>query len=152
MLRASSIVAGMLVTSALLACSGAPASRNTLPPVTPIMIPPPMPAADASTLSGPVWQWQPQHAGAAPERYTLQFVDDGRVLVRADCNRGSGRYTADPSGTLTLGPIALTKMGCPAGSLDSVFVRDLAEVVGYRVEGDTLRLAMRGGGIMSFRS
>jgi heat shock protein HslJ len=141
----------MLAVVALAACSGTPASRGaTLPPVTPIMIPPAMAVADASTLAGPVWQWT--ETGASPEHYTLQFMDDGRVVVRADCNRGSGRYTADASGNLTLSAIALTKMGCPAGSLDAAFMRDLREVSGYRLEGGTLRLALRGGGSMTFRS
>lgn len=152
MLPAVRFGAGTLATAALVACSGAPASRNAgLPPVTPIMIPPPMVAAAAPALAGPVWQWQPPQGGALPDHYTLQFLDDGRALVRADCNRGSGRYAADASGTLTLTPIALTKMGCPAGSLDTAFVRDLGEVVGYRLEGDTLRLVLRSGGSMTLR-
>src|SRR5690348_8525503 len=135
--------AGALAIAALAACSGPSASRSTaLPPVTPIMIPPAMAAADPSALGGATWQWQAGTADAS-DRYTLQFMDDGRVVVRADCNRGSGRYTADANGTLTLTPIALTKMGCPAGSLDKVFVRDLGEVSGYRFEGETLHLALR---------
>lgn len=146
--------AALLAGVALVACSAAPSSRSSsLPPVTPIMIPPPMVTAGAPTLAGPVWQWQAPQAGAsfAPERYTLQFMDDGRVLVRADCNRGSGRYTADASGRLTLTPVALTKMGCPAGSLDTAFVRALGEVQAYRIEGEALRLTLRDGGSMTLR-
>lgn len=143
--------ASALVIAALTACNGPTASRTTtLPPITQIMIPPAMAAADPSALGGATWQWQTAGNGAS-DRYTLQFMDDGRVVVRADCNRGSGRYTADANGTLTLTPIALTKMGCPAGSLDKVFVRDLGEVSGYRFEGEMLRLALRSGGSMTFR-
>jgi heat shock protein HslJ len=145
-------ISGVLAVTALVACSASPAPRAAaLPPVTPIMIPPPMTAADAAALGGPAWQWQAPQSGTPADHYTLQFMDDGRVVVRADCNRGGGRYTADANGTLTLTPIALTKMGCPAGSLDTAFVRDLREVTGYRFEAETLRLALRSGGSMTFR-
>lgn len=115
------------------------------------MIPPPLAIAATPALAGAVWRWQAPHPGAVSDRYTLQFVDDRRVLVRADCNRGSGRYAIDPNGRLMLTPIALTKMGCPAGSLDTTFVRRLGEVDGYRLDDHTLQLTLRDGSSMTFR-
>ena len=51
----------------------------------------------------------------------------------------------------TLTGIALTKMGCGAGSLDAQFVRELGDVERYRMERDGLRLVSRGGAEMTFR-
>ena len=141
------------VTCAMLlpGCGGGAASKVDLPPVTPIMLPPPMPAQP--DLLGGAWHWEgPQGTGAGPrDLYTLEFAPDGRLLVRADCNRGAGRYLVEAGGRLTLSAIATTKMGCPEGSLDSAFLRQLGEVEGYRFEGETLRLTTRGGAMRFVR-
>ena len=141
-----------VVTLALLvgACSGG-APKTALPPVTPIMIPPPLAPASSAELAGAPWHWQgPEGNPVARDLYTLELTADGRALVRADCNRGGGRYLQEAGGRLTLTPIATTKMGCPAGSLDTVFLRQLGEVEGYRLDADALRLTLRGGGAMRF--
>jgi len=103
-------------------------------------------------LVGNAWHWQgPEGGPGAPrDAYTIEFTGDGRLLVRADCNRGAGRYATDAGGRLTLTAVATTKMGCPAGSLDTAFLRQLGEVEGYRFEGEALTLATRGGGAMRF--
>jgi heat shock protein HslJ len=51
-----------------------------------------------------------------PTRYTLSLGADGAVAVRADCNRGHGRHQLDGV-QLRIGPLATTRMMCPAGSL-----------------------------------
>jgi heat shock protein HslJ len=140
---------------ALSACSGvAREGKANLPPVTPIMIPPPMAAADSpGDLVGPVWHWQATISKdasravnvSAPARYTVQFAGDGQVRVQADCNRGSGRYMPTQEGGLTLSPIATTKMGCPAGSLDTRFLRELGAVGRYRLDSGALMLESRDG-------
>jgi len=142
-LRASALVL------LLAACAPAP-PKAALPPVTPIMIPPAMPAAQ--DLTGGTWHWEgPQGGAPVPrERYTLEFTGDGRVIVLADCNRGSSRYTQEAGGRLTLTPIASTKMACPDGSQDATFLRQLGTVEGFGFEGAALRLALRGGGTMRF--
>jgi heat shock protein HslJ len=140
-----------LLALALCGCSGTVSRSGNLPPVTPIMIPPAMATAASDELAGVVWRWLPAGASEASDRYTLEFMPDGRLQVRADCNRGAGRYTADPDGRLTLAAIALTKTGCGAGSLDAQFARELSEVERYRVEGGTLRLVTRGGGVITLR-
>src|SRR4051794_6746027 len=38
---------------------------------------------------------------ADPSRYTVQFLPDGRLLARLDCNQGRGGYTA-AAGVLAL--------------------------------------------------
>lgn len=86
---------------------------------------------------------------ATPERYTLQLADDGTVRVRADCNRGSGRYEANDV-ELRFAPIATTKMGCGAGSRGEAFVQALARADGYQFEGIDL-LVTGGGATLRFR-
>jgi heat shock protein HslJ len=105
----------------------------------------PMPLVDT------VWAWHattgadggPTSSVASPERYTLRLAADGSVRVRADCNRGSGRYEANDV-ELSFGPIATTKMGCPAGSRGSEFLDALARVQTYRFEGIDLVLLAPG--------
>jgi heat shock protein HslJ len=60
-----------------------------------------------------------------PARYTLQLGSDGSVAVRADCNRGHGRHQLDGE-QLRIGPLATTKMMCPAGSLGDRYAQLLA--------------------------
>src|SRR5690606_32936052 len=50
-----------------------------------------------ATLEGVVWQWE-QFEGSdgvaagptSPSQYTLTFLPDGKLAVKADCNRGRG--------------------------------------------------------------
>jgi heat shock protein HslJ len=134
-------------------CSLRAAARRraaNLPPVTPIMLPPAMAASVESDLTGGAWRWQTP-AGDASDRYTIEFLPDNRLQVRADCNRGAGRYRVQADERLTLTGIALTKTGCGAASLDTQFVRELGEVERYRMARDGLRLVTRGGVEMTFR-
>lgn len=80
-----------------------------------------------------------------PAEYTLRFDSDGRVAVRADCNRGGGSWTTDGA-TLTFGPLAMTRAMCPPGSLHDRFVAELAHVRSYRLEEGRLLLATAADG------
>ena len=146
------------VTALLVGCGANETStKSTLPPVTPIMVPPPMKGGDDPALGGHVWLWQGTElrgeriAPEAPERYTVEFQPDGRVQVRADCNRGGAGYTARADRSLSITPVATTKMGCPAGSKGTEFVRQLAEVGGYDFVDGNLMLALKSNaGAMRF--
>jgi heat shock protein HslJ len=114
---------------------------------------------DASELAGPVWKWRSTDGrdgdrlvAADPSHYTLRFDRGGMLRVRADCNGGRGRYDAAADRSLVLSDIATTKKGCGRGSQDRRFLADLREVVGFRVEGNALLLALRSGGTMRFSS
>jgi heat shock protein HslJ len=108
-----------------------------------------MPATAAQDLTGGPWRWAgPEGKPVAPERYTVEFTGDGRVLVLADCNRGSSRYTQEAGGRLTLTPIATTKMACAAGSQDTAFLRQLGAVESYRIDAGVLVLQLGGGETM----
>ena len=124
-------------------------STNVMPPVV---------ASASDAIVGPEWRWQrtqlgsaPPVVAAAPDRYTLIFQSGGRVNVRADCNRGSGSYEVKGA-QLKLGAIALTRMGCPAGSQDVEFLRSLAQVTSYAMAGNELSLLLADGATMRFRA
>lgn len=94
-------------------------------------------------VTGKVWQWErtvtPVETveSPAPDRYTLELARTGRLLVRADCNRGTGAYRIG-AGTIAIGPIATTRMACPPGSLDARYLDDLQRAAGFFVEGGNL--------------
>lgn len=77
-----------------------------------------------------------------PDRYTVRFERTGRVSVRADCNRGGGPYTVTNDRRISVGPIALTRVGCPPGSLGDRFARDVGRVSSYFVRDARLFLEM----------
>lgn len=88
-----------------------------------------------------------------PARFWLQFLPDGEVRLRADCNEGSGRYALDgPS--LTLTELAATAMACGEGSLGERFLMSLGYVVSFRIAGDVsdrlLLEMMADGGTLTF--
>jgi heat shock protein HslJ len=99
-------------------------------------------------LTGVVWEWQALQSSndtttvpSNPATYTLEFLPDGRVAVHADCNRGRGRYQANPP-QLTITQIATTKVRCPPGSLGDRYLADLQAVTSYVFSQGQLSLAL----------
>ena len=135
------------------ACAAPPEVQSPpVPPLTSAMMPPAMPAETSGDLMGRVYAWQQSRmrdgsitTAAAPERYTIEFLLDGRVSVRADCNRGAGHYTLGANGGLSISALATTKMACPPGSQDGVFLRQLEQVSGYDLAGRSLTLNLASG-------
>ena len=69
------------------------------------------------------------------------LVAGGRIEVEAGCNTGGG--TVEVTGdTLTLGPIALTKMACEAGAMavETAVIAALSGTVAYTIDADLLTL------------
>jgi len=86
-----------------------------------------------------------------PARYTILFLEDGRLQARFDCNRGGGSYVIS-TGKLSFGPMMSTRMACPPDSLDAAFMRDLQRVGAFFIENGMLYLAFpEDGGTMRFR-
>lgn len=75
-----------------------------------------------------------------PSRYTLQLLPDGTYRVRADCNRGGGRYEIVGE-AIAFSPARLTKMGCPAGSRGIEYVTALEAVIRWAYDGAHLVLS-----------
>jgi len=119
---------------------------------------PPTLTASANDLAIPAWQWQRTQladgraiVASAPDRYTLKFEGGGRMLVRADCNRGSGAYEVN-GGAMKIASVALTKIGCPPGSQDAEFVQPLSRVTGYAISDGNLVLNLGDGGTMRLKA
>jgi heat shock protein HslJ len=116
------------------------------------------PAAQASTLTGTLWEWEITEindgtviTATDPSRYTVEFLEGGQMAIRADCNRGSGTYTTNGS-QLQITPGAFTRIGCPPDTQDEVFLRDLAKVSGYVfIQGKLILQLPFDSGTMTFR-
>jgi heat shock protein HslJ len=86
----------------------------------------------APRLDGVVWEWQGIQAGNGDETvpldsavYTLAFLDDGRFVVRADCNGGDGSVDIDGS-AVDLRLAVITEAVCDDRATDRAFL-DLIE-------------------------
>ncbi|HIK45643.1 MAG TPA: META domain-containing protein [Leptolyngbyaceae cyanobacterium M65_K2018_010] len=89
-------------------------------------------AAPPLSLTGQVWQLRTikfnndtELVADPPTNYTVEFFEDGKVAVRADCNRGMSTFTTDSDRRLTINPIATTLAACPPGSMGEDFVAAL---------------------------
>ena len=132
--------------------------RSGAPSYSPAAAMPPTLSSAANDLGIPEWQWQRakladgrETVSSAPDRYTLRFEGGGRVVLRVDCNRGSGAYEVNGA-AMKLSPVALTKMACAAGSQDTEFAQALSRVTSYAITGKELVLTLSGGGSMTFRA
>jgi heat shock protein HslJ len=84
-------------------------------------------------------------------KYTITFGTDGRVSARIDCNRGTGTWKSSGPSQLEFGPLALTRMMCPPGSLHDKIVKQLPYVRSYVIKDGHLFLSlMADGGIFEF--
>jgi len=112
-------------------------------------------ATASDPITGTTWQLlsiesmtseQPTTMIADPAKYTVTFGDDGRAAFQVDCNRGSGTFqtaaAADDSGSLTFGPIALTRMFCPQPSDDTRVAAALGNVRSYLLSNGQLHLSL----------
>jgi heat shock protein HslJ len=94
-------------------------------------------------IVGVEWFWlqsqynnDTQNVPVEPDRYTLTLQPDGRVNIRADCNRGGGIYTLDEN-KMSITITHTTRAACPPESLEQPFIRDLNGVAGWLfMDGD----------------
>jgi len=106
-------------------------------------------AAAVTGLEGTSWQLV-EFAGGddtkiKPDdgsRYTLQFMNDGKVAARLDCNRGHGSWESKEPNQLRLGPMATTRAMCPPGSMHDRLVKDLPHVRSYVLKDGHLFLSL----------
>jgi len=106
---------------------------------------------DAGTpaLTGATWHWQgsfynndARQEPDTPGNYTLRFDGDGKVRLRADCNRAGGRYRLDGH-RLTIEVLQTTLAACPPGSLESAYLKDLGNVNSYLFHQGDLILELK---------
>jgi heat shock protein HslJ len=120
--------------------TSAPAASDTSAPAAPA------PAAPAATLEGTEWRLvdiggQPTPAGADSTRHPgFTLLAEGRkVQGSAGCNRMKGTYTLDGD-KLKFGPLATTRMACPAMETETAFLKALEATTRYEVSGSSLTL------------
>lgn len=108
--------------------------------------------AETMTLTGRVWELQDIQfndgkllVAEPPENYTVEFMDDGSMAVRADCNRGRGSFTTETDGRITIDPIATTLAACPEGSLGNDFTQALSSAAIYFFQDDQLFIDLKFG-------
>jgi heat shock protein HslJ len=91
---------------------------------------------------------RPAVAVTEPARYRVEFRDNGRIAVRADCNACVGQYSLD-SPRLHIGELACTRVACPSDSLDDRYLGALeaATTVGFEDGALTIR---GGAGALKF--
>jgi heat shock protein HslJ len=80
------------------------------------------------SLTDTIWHWQrslysndTENVPADPDRYTLTLKPDGRVNIRADCNRGGGTYTLNEK-KISVTITHTTRAACSPGSLEQPYI------------------------------
>lgn len=118
----------------------------------------PDPAAAAAELAG-AWRLvafrDDGGAAAAPaadQIYTLDFLEgpDGRIAGQAHCNRFHGTYRTGTGAALAVMPLGATLAACTPPTLGSDYLRALAAVTRYDLDGGRLRLAFGASGELAF--
>jgi heat shock protein HslJ len=116
-----------------------------------------MPAPAAEMLTASTWQWVrftdpvQQFEVDSPENYTLTFLPDGTLQIKADCNQVSASYNASDDGALSIQPGPATMAACPPQSRGDQFVQLLGGAAIYFFEDGNLDIdLMADGGTMEF--
>jgi heat shock protein HslJ len=113
---------------------------------------------DKSSLTDTIWHWQgtvynndTESVSTDPDRFTLTLQPDGKVSIRADCNRGGGTYALDQK-KISIIITHTTRAACPPGSLEQTYIRDLNDLAGWFFKEGDLYLDIKfGTGTMRFR-
>ncbi|MCC7161504.1 MAG: META domain-containing protein, partial [Anaerolineae bacterium] len=110
-------------------------------------------------LMGAIWKWTGSQFSDGktttptdPNNYLIEFLSDGTLGVRADCNRLAGTFTQDGNNlTIALGPSTL--VACPEGSLGDEYVRQLGLVSSYFIRDGKLVMEFKfDSGSMTFEA
>lgn len=107
-------------------------------------------------LIGTAWQLRSiEEAGGkfeaidVPERYVIEFDEEDRIAIQADCNRVLGSWNLDRL-VLSITPGPSTRAACPPGSKADAFVTALgAAVNAVVVEGNLTITAGKNSGFSS---
>jgi len=99
------------------------------------------------TLPGVVWQWQEFQSddgsvveASDPTQFTLEFMYDGSVQARVDCNSGRGDLVVTGSSIEIV--LATTRKLCSDDSQDGQYLDWLGQATSWVIRGDTLNLAL----------
>ncbi len=113
-------------------------------------------AEKTTSIEGALWQWEseqtPKEKVTVPsgEKYSIEFGAGGKFAAQVDCNRGSGTYKVEGN-SITISPLATTKMQCQLGTLAAQFGKSLSGAKTFRIEGNALFIdLLAGAGTMKF--
>ena len=76
-------------------------------------------------------------------KYTVAFTNNGDLSVRFDCNRGRGTWILNGPNEVRFGPLAMTRVMCPPGSMHDHLVKQWPQVRSYNLKGGRLFLSLR---------
>ena len=82
---------------------------------------------------------------------TMQFPSKGKIAGKAPCNSYSSTMSL-PYPWFEIGPIAATKMACPALDAETIFFDAIASMSQSEILGDTLILRNDAGAEMVFKA
>jgi heat shock protein HslJ len=135
----------LLMVAVLLAVASlAPAysaSAQEAPPAAPAPAIPPIPW-QLTTFPG-------VSSGIEPGLYTVHFLPDETVNIRADCNWVAG-FWSGANGALDVTVTMTTVAECPSGSLEEPFVQALDEATSYTFADDMTLIISGPAGEMRF--
>jgi heat shock protein HslJ len=78
-----------------------------------------------------------------PSKYTLEFLENGRLNVKSDCNTCGGPYSLSGS-SIEIGPVACTRVFCGDTSRDAAFTSALDKARSASLDDDELTLTGAG--------
>ena len=97
----------------------------------------------APELLGETWMWVrfvdpiESYDVANPEDYTMEFMPDDTVILKADCNMANGVYAAS-NGEIDIEILMTTLAMCAPDSLGDTFIAQLNEAARYFFEGSSM--------------
>ena len=113
-------------------------------------------ASAAVALTGTLWKLQSFQRTDSSRvdlsntgQFTLQFADDGKVAVRADCNRCASSYSQNGTAFAVNPSFACTRAACASAPFDYEYVTALGGTTSARVNGNTLE-CVSAQGVLTF--
>ena len=113
-----------------------------------------MTTPDTHPLAGTTWQLTAIDTSgstttltpAMQQRHTIAFADGGELQAMLDCNRGRSTWTAgrpaNGAGTITIAPVAATRMFCPQPGFGDQLASGLAAAMRFTTTADGRQLVL----------
>ncbi len=106
-------------------------------------------ASGPRDIVGGVWKWMQtlknngdKITPANPDDYRIEFLGNGQVNIRADCNGGGGTYKSDGQ-VLSIEITHTTLAACPPGSLEQDYIEHLNAAAHYFLANDHLYIDLK---------
>ena len=77
-----------------------------------------------------------------PSNYTIEFLPDGQLSIKADCNRARGNYTQEGS-SISIEIGATTRAMCPPESISDQYLKELQSATIFFFQDDNLYIDLK---------